>query len=198
MTNTLSAYYLDYTKDILYIEKKDAPVRRQVQSVLYTACDTLLRLWAPILVHTCEEINNFFGKYDESIHLQKFPEVNNYADAEKVVSDMEALFAMRKDVFKAIENVRNEKIIGKPLEAHVMINASDDLKAISERILGSKLNQWLTVSKAEFVDEELEAFDTVKVKVVKCDGVVCPRCWNITDSHNEDGLCERCNHVLND
>ena len=69
MTNELSAYYMDYTKDILYIEKKDAPRRRQVQTVLWHAVNTLVRLWAPILVHTCEEVNDFFHTEAESIHL---------------------------------------------------------------------------------------------------------------------------------
>ena len=72
MTNELSAYYMDYTKDILYIEKKDAPRRRQVQTVLWHAVNTLVRLWAPILVHTCEEVNDFFHTEAESIHLGSF------------------------------------------------------------------------------------------------------------------------------
>ena len=59
MTNELSAYYLDYTKDILYIEKTDDRARREVQTVLYTAVEVLAKLWAPILCHTTEEINSF-------------------------------------------------------------------------------------------------------------------------------------------
>ena len=57
MTNELSAYYMDYTKDILYIEKKDSLRRRQVQTVLWHAINVLVRLWAPILVHTCEAVS---------------------------------------------------------------------------------------------------------------------------------------------
>lgn len=196
MTNTLSAYYLDYTKDILYIEKKDGNERRQVQSVLYVVTDTLMKLWAPILSHTCEEINDHFKKYDESIHLQDFNEVKNYDDSEAIIADMDKLFMMRKDVLKAIENVRNEKIIGKPLEARVYLNVDEDTKAIASRVLKDKLAQWLTVSKAEFTEEELEQFETCKVKVTKCEGHVCPRCWNMTESENEDGLCDRCKDVL--
>lgn len=196
MTNTMSAYYLDYTKDILYIEKKDANSRRQVQSVLYTVCDSLLRLWAPILVHTCEEINTFFGKYQESIHLQAFPEVQHYANAEKVKADMDKLFGLRKDVFKAIEEVRNEKVIGKPLEAHVYLNVDEDMKTLMNNVLKNGINQWLTVSEVEFSDEDLNKYENYMVKVTKCEGKVCPRCWNITDSDAEDGLCVRCQSVL--
>ena len=69
MTNDFSAYYLDYTKDILYIEKKDDVRRRQVQTVLYHAVNVLMRLWAPILPHTAEAVSYthlsyFYGGFD--------------------------------------------------------------------------------------------------------------------------------------
>ena len=72
MTNELSAYYLDYAKDVLYIEKQNDPKRRMMQTVLYHTCDVLLRAWAPILTHTCEEVNDFFRAEEESIHLGEF------------------------------------------------------------------------------------------------------------------------------
>ncbi|MDL2276441.1 isoleucine--tRNA ligase [Breznakia sp. OttesenSCG-928-G09] len=196
MTNTLSAYYLDFTKDILYIEKQDSLRRRQVQTVLYKVCDTLLKLWAPILVHTAEEINDHFQAYDDSIHLQSFNTSETFENAEEIKEKMNRLFAIRKDVFKAIEACRNEKIIGKPLEAHVILHVYDDDKALLESVLGDKLHQWLTVSKVTFTDDVLEKYEVAEVKVEKCNGVVCPRCWNITDARTEDGLCERCQEVL--
>ncbi len=198
MTNMLSAYYLDFTKDILYIEKQDDKRRRQVQTVLYKTCDTLLKLWSPILVHTAEEISDHFAAYEETVHLTAFNKSERLADDEIIKEKMNRLFAIRKDVFKAIENTRNEKVIGKPLEAHVVLHVKDNDKALLEEVLGDKIHQWLTVSKVSFTEDTLEAFDTVEVKVEKCEGVVCPRCWNITDSHAEDGLCERCASVIKD
>ncbi|MDQ0361914.1 isoleucine--tRNA ligase [Breznakia pachnodae] len=196
MTNMMSAYYLDFTKDILYIEKKDSLRRRQVQTVLYKVCDTLLKLWAPILVHTAEEIADHFEAYEESVHLQAFNTPDRIEDDEVIREKMDRLFAIRKDVFKAIENVRNEKVIGKPLEAHVILHVYDTDKALMEEILGDNIHQWLTVSKVSFTEETLDQYEVAEVKVEKCEGVVCPRCWNITDSTAEDGLCERCQSVL--
>ena len=196
MTNELSAYYMDYTKDILYIEKKDAPRRRQVQTVLWHAVNTLVRLWAPILVHTCEEVNDFFHTEAESIHLGSFAQALDVQGADTIKADMERMMAIRQDIFKALEEARAEKVIGKSLEAHVMINVSDEDRALIEKLCGNHFNQWLIVSKVSFSVDELKQYEVCQVEVEKCEGKVCPRCWNITDSHAEDGLCDRCAEVL--
>ena len=197
MTNELSAYYLDYTKDILYIEKEDAPVRRQVQTVLYNAVEVMTKLWAPILAHTCEEVNDYMHFDAESIHLTTFKDLELDFDVEKIKEDMEELFKVRKDVFKALENARAQGLIGKSLEAHVVLHVSDAQKEIMDRVL-SNAAQWFIVSKVTFTTDELEQFEVCQVKVEKATGHVCPRCWNYTESDNEDGLCDRCNHVLHD
>lgn len=196
MTNEFSAYYLDYTKDILYIEKKDSVRRRQVQTVLYYAVDTLVRLWAPILVHTAEEVNDFFHAEEESIHLGKFPELHTFEDAAKIKEDVARLMAIRQDVFKALEEARAEKIIGKSLEAHVLINVCDEDRKLIEEYCQDQFNQWLIVSKLSFSVDELKQYEVCQVEIEKCEGKVCPRCWNITDSTAEDGLCCRCAEVL--
>ncbi|MEG2801502.1 MAG: isoleucine--tRNA ligase [Longicatena sp.] len=196
MTNVFSAYYLDYTKDILYIEKQNDVRRRQVQSVLYYAVDVLVRLWAPILVHTAEEVNDFFHTESESIHLGRFPEVTTINNADHIKEDVTRLLAIRTDIFKALEEARASKVIGKSLEAHVLVHVSDDDRKLIETYCGTKFNQWLIVSKVSFSIDELTKYDTIEVSIEKCEGKVCPRCWNITDSSAEDGLCERCAAVL--
>lgn len=196
MTNELSAYFMDYTKDILYIEKKDALRRRQVQTVLYHAMDFLLRLWAPILVHTCEEVNDFFHAEEESIHLGSFKENLEIENAEQIKTDVARLMLIRQDIFKALETARSEKVIGKSLEAHVIVNVSDEDRKLIETYCANQFNQWLIVSKVSFSIDELTAYEVCQVAVEKCIGKVCPRCWNITESDREDGLCERCHDVL--
>lgn len=196
MTNEFSSYYLDYTKDILYIEKKESLRRRQVQTVLYHAVDVFIRLWAPILVHTCEEVNDFFKAEEVSIHLSDFPSAVHFDNAEKIKNDVERLFVIRTDVFKALEEARANKVIGKSLEAHVMLHVSLEDKALIDEYCESKFNQWLIVSQVTFTNESLKAYDACEVSVSKCEGHVCPRCWNITSSDAEDGLCKRCASVL--
>ena len=196
MTNEFSAYYLDYTKDILYIEKQDSLRRRQVQSVLYTALDVLVHLWAPILCHTCEEINDIMHFDEESVHLGAFADAAVSFDADAVVKKMERLLQIRSDIFKALENARSEKTIGKSLEAHVTLQVSAEDHALIEEVFPDTFHQWLIVSKVSFTDAQLPAYEVCGVQVEKCEGTVCPRCWNITDSDAEDGLCARCAHVL--
>lgn len=196
MTNEFSAYYLDYTKDILYIEKQDDKRRRQVQTVVYYAVDMLVRLWAPILVHTCEEVNDFFHTEEESIHLGSFPTNLPLEQDDKCKCDVARLMAIRSDIFKALEEARAEKVIGKSLEAHVMVHVSDEDRELIETYCGNKFHQWLIVSKVSFAIDELTTYEVCGVQVEKCAGVVCPRCWNISESHAEDGLCERCANVV--
>lgn len=196
MTNDFSAYYLDYTKDILYIEKKDDVRRRQVQTVLYHAVNVLMRLWAPILPHTAEEVNDFFHGEEESVHLGSFASNLVIEHADEIKTDMERMLLLRSDIFKALEEARGEKVIGKSLEAHVIVHVSDEDRALIEKVCGSHFHQWLIVSKVSFSVDELTPYEVCSASVEKCDGHVCPRCWNITDSTAEDGLCERCAKVL--
>lgn len=195
MTNDLSAYYSDYVKDILYIENVENPMRREVQTVLYTAVEVLTKLWAPILCHTCEEINDFMHFDAESIHLCDFPTLSYSFDGEEIKKEMETLFLVRKDVFKAIEEARTEGLIGKSLEAHVILHVDAPIKETMDKILSNPA-QWFIVSKVSFSDEELKPYTTVQVSIEKAKGHVCPRCWNYTESENEDDLCDRCYSVL--
>lgn len=197
MTNELSAYYSDYTKDILYIEKLDDRARREVQTVLYTAVEVLSKLWAPILAHTTEEINSFMHFNETSIHLESFPELNLAFDTKTLREKMNALFAIRKDVFKALEEARAESLIGKSLEAHVLINVNAETKAVIDELVANAA-QWFIVSKVTFTTDELTQYETCQVKVEKANGHVCPRCWNITESDHENGLCDRCHKVLSE
>ncbi|MGX8851346.1 isoleucine--tRNA ligase [Amedibacillus sp. YH-ame10] len=196
MTNEFSAYYLDFTKDILYIEKKDDIRRRQVQTVIYHAVNVFVRLWAPILTHTTEEVNDFFHAEEESIHLGSFPETQHVENGESIKADMARMMAIRSDIFKALEEARAEKVIGKSLEAHVLVNVSDEDRKLIDTYCGNNFHQWLIVSKVSFSVDELQAYEVCQASVEKCEGSVCPRCWNISDSHAEDGLCERCASVL--
>ena len=196
MTNELSAYYLDYTKDILYIEKLDDPQRRQVQTVLYNAIEVLTKLWAPILCHTCEEINDFMKFDPESIHLTAFKTLDLSFDAQSLKEKMDVLFKVRKDVLKALEESRAKGDIGKSLEAKVSVHVDPETRSIMEKIL-KKPAQWLIVSQFMYSDEDLDAYEFCGVKIEHADGHACPRCWNFTTSENEDGLCDRCHHILN-
>ena len=188
MTNEMSAYYLDFTKDILYIEKAKGLRRREVQTVLYTVIDALHRLLAPVLVHTMEEVHDYLAPESSSVHTLEFPEIMDLNEV-----DHEAwaqLFALRSEIFKALEEARAEKIIGKSLEAKLVVSLNPQLKALVEATVPN-FAQWLIVSEVEVIEA-----DKTHVKVEVAEGITCPRCWNVTHSHAEDGLCERCAAVI--
>lgn len=195
MTSELSSYYLDYTKDILYCDAPDTRDRREVQTVLYIAASMLTRLWAPILVHTTEEINDLMKFDEESIHLTKFVKSGLTEETTQLKDDMAAALALRKDVLKALEEAKTAGVLKKSNEAALRIHAPEAVrKAVEETIANPA--QWLMVSTVEFVDDALKAYETVEIELTHAAGHVCPRCWNYTEHEHEDGLCDRCAAVL--
>ncbi len=196
MINELSSYYLDFTKDILYIDKKDSVRRRCVQTVIYKTVDALVRCFAPTLVFTMQEVWNHFGDEDTSVHYLEFMKPQQYSNAEELKEKFNRLFLLRDDVLKALEEARNEKIIGKPLDAAITLSCSVEDEVLLKEVLGDHLAQWLIVSSATLSENDGKAYQLTKIKVEKAQGEVCPRCWNIALTHAEDGLCPRCQKVL--
>ena len=191
---TLSNFYLDFTKDILYIEKKDSLVRRSVQTVLYNIITKLDVLLAPILPYTAEEIYRYIpGDKKESVHLLDMPEVMDVKIDEELWSNF---FKVKDDVYKALETARNEKIIGSGLEANVYLNLPEAFNNVKE-VLGDVMHQLLIVSKVVFTSEELPKYDNVSVKIERSTGEKCNRCWNYVDEL-DDGICHRCASILKD
>ena len=193
ITFKLSNFYLDFTKDILYIEKEDSLVRRSVQTVLYNILKDLVVLLAPILPYTSEEVYRFIpGEKLESVHLNDMPEAPTYEFDSKL---WELFFDIKDDVFKALEEARNEKVIGSSLEAEVKLNLGEKYKPVQEQ-LEKYLHQLLIVSKVEFTnDETLPKASAIKVEVLKSNGHKCNRCWNYVDELDGD-ICHRCSEIL--
>lgn len=197
LTNLMSSYYLDYNKDTLYILEENDKRRREAQTVIYHGIDLYSRLMAPILVHTMEELNDYFRPNSTSIHLEEFSSM-----VDPVLTDEESelfveLFEFRDAVFKALEDKRAEKVIGKSLEGQIFLNVDEKFEQTLQDVFGEELAQWLIVSKVTFTNEKLNDVMGYNISVEKFEGTTCPRCWNIVESVNEDGLCKRCEKVLN-
>lgn len=192
----LSSFYLDYGKDILYIEGEDSHKRQSMLTVLYTVLSKSVRLFAPILSFTAEEVYDNMPYEDaESVHLTDFPAKNVIEDA-ALESKWDKLLEVRDDVNKALEESRNEKVIGKSLEAAVELY-SNDAEVVELLNSVANLNQFFIVSKVEVKENDGVAYDLATVKVTKAEGHRCERCWNIVDEVNEEGLCPRCASILN-
>ena len=191
MVNILSSYYCDFTKDILYVSAKDDHRRRQVQSVYWNCADALVKLWAPFLAFTAEEIWTHFSHLGaNSVHYEEFPEVKEYAEAEVLRDEIKRLLDVRALVTKANEEARNEKLIASSQEAKIILTLPKEDKELVEKNLGNAVAQWLIVSQVELVEGEAAA------KVEKASGEKCPRCWNYDEHVDENGLCPRCHAVM--
>jgi len=192
----LSSFYLDYGKDILYIEAEKSQKRLSMLTVLYTVLSKSVRLLAPILSFTAEEVYDNMPYEDaESVHLTDFP-AKNLIDDVALEAKWDKLLEVRDDVNKALEESRNEKVIGKSLEAAVEIYSNDG-EVVELLNSVDNLHQLFIVSSVEVKENDGVAYDLATVKVTKAEGHRCERCWNIVEEVNEEGLCPRCASILN-
>ena len=177
----------------LYCSAKNDKRRRQVQSVFWQCTDALVRMWAPFLCYTAEEVWKFFGNDEaESVHYLHLPEVKTYADSEEIKAQFETLLEVRSVVTKALEDARNENLIHSAQEAAVELSCTEADAALLEKGLGSDLAQWLIVSAAD-----VKPAETRSAVIRRASGTKCPRCWNYSEDADSEGLCPRCRAVLN-
>ena len=203
----LSAFYFDVLKDRLYISAPKSKARRSAQSAIWRIGEALTRLLAPIMTFTCDEVWQYLPKVagrEESVHLAQFPAaadiLGSGAKTEaKADEDWVTLRSVRDEVLKALENARNEKLIGTGLEAQVSITASDPLYSLLQRY-ADQLRYLFIVSQVHLAQGSGNGTGSVKVEVKKADGLKCERCWNYSTHVGEDKnyptVCERCSAVL--
>lgn len=202
----MSNFYLDIIKDRLYCEKADSVLRRAAQTVMYKVLSAISRLVAPILSFTAEEIWGYIphSKDDntESIFLNEMPKVSDNTVDEKFKEKWALIYALRDDAKKALEIKRNEKLIGKSLEADLTIYADGEMfDKISE--CADMLHNVFIVSKVEVKNGEGEFkgdIEGVSMNVTKAGGEMCERCWAYTGDVGANSkhptLCARCAGVV--
>lgn len=201
-TIDLSSFYLDFAKDILYVEPKDHLRRRSIQTVYYEILVGLTKMLSPILSHTADEVWSFIPDVEEdSVQLTDIPEPRDIEGQDELKAKWDHFMNVRDDVLKALEEARNEKVIGKSLEAKVTIVPKDE--ATKELLLSMKhLHQYLIVSGAEVADKHDEAteYEQVKVYVEKHPGEKCQRCWvaseTVGKNEKHPELCDRCSSII--
>ena len=206
----LSAFYFDVLKDRLYISAPKSEARRSAQTAIWHIGEALVRLLAPIMSFTAEEIWPYLPALEarpESVHLAHFPAATNILGAgaterdEDQSKDWTTLRSVRDEVLKALEEARNGKLIGTGLEAQVILNASEPLYTLLKRY-DTQLRYLFIVSAVEIRSAASPdgPSGSVKVEVKKAEGQKCERCWNYSTHVGEDPnyptVCERCSAVL--
>jgi len=197
----LSNVYLDLVKDRLYSDAVDSKSRRSAQTVLNVLHQTLLRLLAPVLAFTCEEIWEFTPatlKDAASIHLTDWPTLDlSMLDVEKLRDDYAVVREVREAVTKALEDARDAKIVGKSQEADLEIRLDPERSAILEQRGIEALREFFIVS--DVLIEPVEDIEETSVTVTKSSLEKCPRCWNYRTLGTDDAypdICPRCAEVL--
>ena len=202
----MSNFYLDVIKDRLYCDGAESVSRRSAQTTIYMILDAMMRLLAPLLSFTSNEVwqDMPHGKGADARHvmLNDMPKADGKyrlsAEAELRWSN---LLRIRDDVNKALELARAEKAVGKPLDAKVTLYVGEDAKAAWASVEGADLAELCIVSELEVSAEPVEGWagESVQGLTVKVEPSAlpkCPRCWTHSAGIGTDGkhpeLCPRC------
>ncbi|WP_449539940.1 isoleucine--tRNA ligase [Ferdinandcohnia sp. Marseille-Q9671] len=205
-TIELSSFYLDFAKDILYIEAANQHDRRSIQTVLYETLLSVTKLVTPILPHTADEVwSHIDSVSEESVQLVDMPTSVEIPNADQLEAKWDAFMKLRDDVLKALENARNEKVIGKSLAASITLYPNSKTQELLQSV-EENLQQLFIVSgfsiggSYDQAPDAAQVFDDVKITVSVAEGETCDRCWVVTPTVGENSdhpsLCTRCATVI--
>ncbi|NMA69698.1 MAG: class I tRNA ligase family protein, partial [Desulfitobacterium sp.] len=204
----MSAIYLDIVKDRLYVEGKTSPERRATQTVLYEILHGLVRLMAPVLTFTADEIWSYIPGVPEgsNVQVEEMPKVNPQWFDEALEEKWDKLLAVRSEVTKALEGARQDKLINHPLTAQVDLYPDAELEEflkgvpnLDEIFIVSHVN--LHGAEAEKPENAFVAEDVpLSIGVQPAPGEKCERCWifhtEVGKDEEHPHLCPRCTDVV--
>jgi isoleucyl-tRNA synthetase len=195
----LSAFYLDVLKDRMYTFAPTSHERRSAQTVLWKITEALVRLVAPILSFTADEVWEYLPAVEgreASVHLALFPKPEEVfsEDPTKLLEEWKQIFAVRDEALRVLEEARQNKIIGKGLEAELEITASGKQLTLLKRHAAG-LKEVINVSGVHVIEGA-----ELTVKALPASGHKCARCWNFMPEVGDYGIwqnvCTRCQSAL--
>lgn len=205
VTADLSAFYLDFAKDVVYIEAENDPARRCMQTVFYECLVALTKLLTPILLHTSEEVWSYLKEEEQYVQLTEIPGYQEFANQSELLDMWKAFMDLRDNALKALEEARNAKLIGKSFEAKLTLYPNEQINTLINS-LDADLAQLFIVSDLEVkavgekANEDAVVFDDVSILVEKAEGQTCARCRKITKDVGENAafstLCGHCADVV--
>lgn len=201
--NDLSAFYHDIIKDRLYCYKKDSNFRRSAQTVNFVILKELCVLMSPILSFTADEVWEYLPEFkgkSRYVFTEHFAPVDESIFDDKLYKKWETIYEIKKDVNKALELKRVEKVIGHPLDAKVTIGASDDILSILKADEGIEkifIVSEVVLKKFEEVEEGfIPENRKLKIAVEASNNEKCERCWIKSETvgkfEDHKTICERC------
>ncbi|MGD0017456.1 MAG: class I tRNA ligase family protein, partial [Verrucomicrobiia bacterium] len=194
----LSSFYVDVMKDVLYTLAPDSAARRSAQTAMHRVVETLAKLIAPVMPFTAEEVWSFLpGRAAGSVHLAEFPAVEARLRDTTLETQWENLMRIREAAMVELEKARQTGLIGKSLEAQVVIEPDNDVTAGMLKQFAPVLEMVLIVSQAQIGKPTGGA---LRVRVSPAAGKKCVRCWRWSEDVGKDGahaeLCGRCADVV--
>ena len=191
--NELGGIYLDIVKDRLYTCKDSSHARQSCQTSLNYVLNTMVRLTAPILSFTSEEIwqtHSSLKGQNESIFLSKYFESKQEGECVISSSDWARIFEIKDIVNQSIERLRNENKLKGSLDSNVIISANEEDKSVLDK-LGSELHFVFISSQASVIDG-----DTLSIQIDQMSDEKCTRCWHrdstVGESKVHPEICSRC------
>ena len=191
--NELGGIYLDIVKDRLYTCKDSSLARQSCQTSLNYVLNTMVRLTAPILSFTSEEIwqtHPSLKGQNESIFLSKYFESKQEGECVISSSDWARIFEIKDIVNQSIERLRNENKLKGSLDSNVIISANEEDKSVLDK-LGSELHFVFISSQASVIDG-----DTLSIQIDQMSDEKCTRCWHrdstVGESKDHPEICSRC------
>lgn len=195
----LSSFYLDVLKDRMYTFAPTSQARRSAQTVLWQITESLVRLLAPIMSFTADEVWEYLPAAEgrpASVHLALFPKPEEIfsENPAPLIEEWKQIFTLRDAAMQVLERARQEKQIGKGLEAQLKITASGDLLALLKRHKAG-LKETFNVSDVTILEGSESS-----ISAVPASGTKCARCWNFMPDTADYGIwqnvCGRCRSAL--
>jgi len=204
----MSSFYLDVRKDRMYCDPADDARRRQSQEVMAEVADTLVRLIAPILVHTAEQAWDYLrgDNRESSVHLARMPEPRDDRRDDTLREDWNVLQQVRDEVLRRLEGLRADGAVRQSLEARVKLFTTDENVRDVLRRYAEALATMFIVSEVELLDADDgvgtpgETLTAVKFSAGRSNQSKCARCWRLLPSvgtvEGHEDLCRRCATVI--
>ncbi len=199
----MSNFYLDIIKDRLYTSKKDSLERRSAQTAMYIILNTLVKLLAPMICYTAEEIWKYMPhtkkEQVESVMLSDWPEPKEEYDNKQIEEKWNHILELKELVAKELELTRADKTIGHSLNAKVTLYANDkEYEFLNEN--RELLMTVFIISDLQIEENSRRDEKKIGVKVEIAQGEKCERCWkyDVTVGENKEHptLCHRCAEVI--
>ena len=196
----MSNFYLDIIKDRLYTSKKESIERRSAQTAMYIILNSLVKMLAPMICFTAEEIWKHLPHLEsenvESVMLSDWPKISEEYDNTKLEEKWQHIIELKDIVSKELEIARSEKIIGHSLNAKVILYANNE----EYKFLEENKETLMTVFIVSDLKIEKNNDDTIKIKVELAEGDKCERCWKYSETvganKEHPTICEKCSEAI--